>query len=166
MLAVFYDKLKTTSFAEQYKRFLERVIVPQFDEDLYVQRIPTFRFHLPGEMFSESFHKDNDPGYNHQVGAVNFWVPLVKSWGTNSLWIERHEGAGPRPIDVDYGQLVVFDAMSLEHGSVPNKTPSTRVSFDFRVIPESVYTETDQVSARMKTPLKIGCYYCTIDEVV
>ena len=83
---------------------------------------------------SSVFHKDRDFGV--EEGRLNIWVPLAKVWGDNSLWVESKIGAKDfKPITMHPGQALVFDGVNLGHGSKINTTISTRISFDFRVMP-------------------------------
>jgi len=69
-------------------------------------------------------------------GRLNVWLPLTPVWDENSIWIESEEGKEDFvPVELDYGQGLVFDDSNLRHGSKANQTPSTRVSFDFRFAP-------------------------------
>lgn len=100
------------------------------------QRPPSFRCHLPGGGTASSFHRDGDPQYGITPGAINVWVPLTRVRGTNSLFVETAPGSQDlRPVELEPGQLLIFDAYHLLHGSHGNTTDSTRVSFDFRFLP-------------------------------
>ena len=56
----------------------------------------------------------------------------------------------------------MWDGANLTHGNKQNKTKSTRVSIDFRVMSKDNYIDTDAVSINTKIPFKIGGYYRTI----
>jgi ectoine hydroxylase-related dioxygenase (phytanoyl-CoA dioxygenase family) len=57
----------------------------------------------------------------------------VDAFDTNTIWVETDYGRGDYvPVPVSYGEILLFDGGWLLHGSVPNTTPVTRVSFDFR----------------------------------
>ena len=47
--------------------------------------------------------------------------------------------AGPRVLDLDgvlgFVEILLFDAYHLEHGSIANRTETTRVSCDLRFVP-------------------------------
>jgi hypothetical protein len=92
---------------------------------------PRFRFHPPGWDSISPYHKES--AYGLAQGASNVWVPLTPVAGSNSLWVESAEDRRDfRPVELRYGQALVFDAVRLTHGSQRNRTRSTRVSFDFR----------------------------------
>lgn len=94
---------------------------------------PTFRIHLPQCPTVSAFHRDRD--YGVTTGRLCVWLPLTKVWESNSLWIAFDENGASQPIDLDYGQFIVFDSANLLHGSKMNETKAARVSFDSRFIP-------------------------------
>jgi hypothetical protein len=108
------------------------------------QTIPSFRCHLVGAGTASALHRDGDPKYGVSEGVINGWVPLTAVDGANSLWVESAVGAGDHaPVSLRPGEVLLFDAFHLEHGSVANSTESSRVSFDFRFIPD----EPDRLAA-------------------
>lgn len=122
------------------------------------QRSPTFRVHLPGNVAVGEFHADRD--YHHQNGEVNFWVPLTPVWDSNSLWIEESLGSDTyKPVTLEPGELLVFDAVNWRHGNVTNDTGSTRVSFDFRCVPLRSYVPSDLKTVSAGRSLRIGDYF-------
>ncbi len=78
-------------------------------------------------------HTDYD--YGHQDGEVNFWLPLVNANGGNAtLWSESAPGSKDfEPLQLVYGEIQRFHAVSHMHGTYPNDTGQTRISLDFRV---------------------------------
>jgi hypothetical protein len=118
---------------ESYCSFISDVIVDKIGKISSYQSPPSFRFHYC-ERGSSVFHKDRDFGV--EEGRLNIWVPLTKVWGDNSLWVESKIGAKDfKPITMHPGQVLVFDGVNLGHGSKINTTNSSRISFDFRVMP-------------------------------
>jgi hypothetical protein len=106
------------------------------------RRASTF---LPTEEFlrkfyappTRAFHRDAD--YGVPPNAVNLWLPVTKVFGANSLWIGGRDqrGQDATPIDLEIGQALFFNGSQRWHGSVWNTTGHTRVSFDWRFIPET-----------------------------
>ena len=91
---------------------------------------------------------------------MNYFVPLTKTHGTNTLWAETVEDkADYIPFESDYGECTEWNGSFLTHGNKINKTSVTRVSFDFRVIPKSRYIPSEHTSVNMKLPFKVGGYY-------
>ena len=117
--------------------------------------------HLCGD--GRDFHKDKtyrDPEWAEKVNELNYFVPLTKAYGTNTLWAETEEDKGDYiPFESDYGECIEWFGSHLTHGNKINKTSMTRVSFDFRVIPKSRYFPSKHTSVNMKIPFAIGGFY-------
>ena len=160
----FYKMIrKDSSFDDIYKIFLEDKIKPRFGEEIVYQKIPTFRVHLPGNVSVGEFHKDKhyrDGDWADKVQELNYFVPLTKAYGTNTVWAETEEDLGDyKEIRGEYGECVEWEASKLTHGNKQNITLRTRVSFDFRVIPMSRYIESNHLTINTKIPFGIGGYY-------
>ena len=160
----FYDRIRTDNrFEHEYMSFLSQHIKPRFGEEIVYQKIPTLRVHLPGNISVGEFHKDKhyrDEKWANQVRELNYFLPLTKAYGTNTIWAETEEDLGDyREIRADYGECVEWCATKLTHGNKQNITRNTRVSFDFRVIPKSRYVESEHLTINTKIPFGIGGYY-------
>ena len=160
----FYDKIREDiSFDNIYIDFLDKVIKPRFDEEIVYQKIPTFRVHLPGNVSVGEFHKDKhyrNQEWADKVQELNYFVPLTKAYGTNTIWAETEEDLGDfQEISANYGECVEWSASKLTHGNKQNLTSTTRVSFDFRVIPKSRYIDSEHLTINTKIPFGIGGYY-------
>mmetsp|Transcript_23571 Transcript_23571/g.28479 ORF Transcript_23571/g.28479 Transcript_23571/m.28479 type:complete len:88 (+) Transcript_23571:45-308(+) len=78
---------------------------------------------------------------------------MNKVWGSNTLWVESKPGLQDfHPIELEYGQLLRFNGNECTHFTKSNVTDHTRVSFDFRAIPMSLYKDCYEG--------KIGDYDC------
>lgn len=133
-----YRELLVEGFGEARETYLALVdhVAALFGEIDLSQPTPSFRCHLVGGRTASAFHRDGDAKYGIRPGTVNAWVPLTKVYGSNSLQVESRPGAGDfQPFTLEPGQLILFDAYHLAHGSVRNETVSTRISFDFRFLP-------------------------------
>ena len=53
----------------------------------------------------------------------------------------------------------LMENVTKENGNKINETNVTRVSFDFRVIPNSRYIPSEHTSVNMKIPFKVGGFY-------
>eukprot|EP00040_Diaphanoeca_grandis_P039118 m.258184 g.258184 ORF g.258184 m.258184 type:complete len:373 (-) comp36249_c0_seq1:77-1195(-) len=128
-------------FMTIYQKFITEVIVPVLGGSLRFQTPPTMRIHMPCRKPTILPHTDMD--YDcHQCTEINFWVPLTKVWGTNTLWRESAPGLKDfHPVELDYGQFLKFNGNQCTHFTKPNDSDATRVSFDFRCIPLSEYTK-------------------------
>lgn len=88
---------------------------------------------------------------------MNFWVPATIAYYTNTLRVQTSEDLAPQPVEpLKVGQYVIFDGVSLNHGNEPNLTSTTRVSFDFRTIPESKFVASDQISINTGLRFAVG----------
>ena len=87
----------------QFSLVVLQAIAPHVAEEtgedtLVFQSFPCVRVNRPGE-FSIGPHTDAQ--YGHGPGNINFYVPLTKIWGTNSLFLESSPGAQNwHPIEV------------------------------------------------------------------
>lgn len=100
------------------------------------QSPPTFRVHFDQTGLATTFHRDRD--YGQPDGVLNVWLPLTNVWGNKSIWIEQDDADHYLPMELKYGQALVFDGANLRHGTKSNDTGSSRVSFDFRFLPPGV----------------------------
>ena len=160
----FYKKIREdSSFNNIYTKFLTNVIKPRFNEEIVYQKIPTLRVHLPGNISVGEFHKDKhyrNEEWAEKVQELNYFVPLTKAYGTNTIWAETEEDLGDfQEIRANYGECVEWSATKLTHGNKQNLTSVTRVSFDFRIIPKSRYIESNHLTINTKIPFGIGGYY-------
>lgn len=112
------------------------------------QKVPTFRVHASGSHAVGEWHRDSD--YGHAVGEYNFWLPLTRAFGTNTIWI------GDSPVESEPGEVIVFDGVNLLHGNKVNDTGHTRVSFDFRL---AGFQPSGRQSVHAGRSMTIGDYY-------
>ena len=98
------------------------------------QTPPTFRVHPVGARTASVPHRDRD--YAKGSKFINVWVPLVNVSATNSLWVERDKDSELEPVQLNYGEALVFNGYDVLHGSVVNTSTMTRVSFDMRYYTE------------------------------
>ena len=160
----FYKEIREDgSFNDIYLKFLEDIIKPRFGEKIVYQKIPTFRVHLPGNVSVGEFHKDKhyrNEDWADKVQELNYFLPLTKAYGTNTIWAETEEDLGDfKEIRANYGECVEWNASKLTHGNKQNVTRVTRVSFDFRVIPKSRYVNSNHLTINTNVPFEIGGYY-------
>ena len=145
-------------FMVSYRLFLANEIKPRFGENIVYQRVPTFRIHYPGNVAVGEFHRDSD--YGHNSCELNFFVPLTDATDTATIWCETQPNKGDYvPLNCKYGDIIMFDGNHLRHGNRPNMEGSSRVSFDFRVIPYSMYEPEGGKSINTGKAFEIGDYY-------
>jgi hypothetical protein len=135
----YYKRLLENNFSAVVDQYLEltRFVAPLFDGINLRQNVPSFRCHLAGAGSASDFHRDGDPEYHITPGVINGWLPLTTVGGRNSIYIESEVGSEDyHPVALQPGEILIFDAYHLKHGSYGNNTASTRVSFDFRFLPK------------------------------
>ena len=148
-------------FYELYDNFIHTEIVKVVNEPFHYQKWPSFRVHIPSDQAIHTWHCDGDPLHKHPPGEINFFLPLTKCYGTNTIWVESEPWKLDfKPIELDYGEYHMFNGNQCLHGNKPNKTNLTRVSFDFRIMPVSKYDPTWNVdSPTSHTKFIVGEYY-------
>ena len=171
---------------ECYRRFVREVAVPLLrdreavedgdgsvatdgangDREVLFQVKPNFRCHVPGTGHL-LVHKHRDADYHHQPNEVNFWLPLTPCFGANTVWCESNPGAEDyAPFECNFGEVIRFWGHSCAHFTVPNDTDHTRVSIDFRIIPDKnrLYRETYEKSHRSDGLMRFadGAYFETM----
>ena len=154
----FYNESKDTNFYSIYKTFISEFIQPLFKEKILYQRIPTFRVHQPNNLAVAEYHRDSD--YSHSTHEVNFFLPLTKAFGNNTIWTETERDKKDfQPINAKVGDVWLWNGSILLHGNKLNDTGKSRISVDFRVLPISKYEKNNKTSVTNKTKMIIGEYW-------
>jgi hypothetical protein len=68
----------------------ERTVDVEVETEFFVQAKPCIRFQQPSNKRTTIPHCDSF--YGHQPGQINFWLPLTRSFGSNSLYSESEPG--------------------------------------------------------------------------
>ena len=99
----------------------------------HYQRPPSVRLQPPDPHAYCRTHRDAE--YGHQLGELNFWLPLTDPELTETtLWVESEPGAADyRALRVRRGEIAAFHGTLCRHHVPPNGSACTRVSLDFRV---------------------------------
>lgn len=175
MSKAFYDT--DEAFLETYRCFIKDVLSPLFGTELWFQATPTIRFHFPrqkGFNWKTRYHSDIMLG--HPPQEVNIWLPVTRTFGTNSMRIagrgasmeaiagcgfdfdelalkvqrdetfQQHCAAITAPVELLPGEFLIFDPRCL-HATQYNDTEATRISIDFRVVAVADH-------ARMRLPYR------------
>ena len=154
----FYAKYAGSTFEKLYEKFIQDFIQGLLETKVINQAKPTFRVHMNDNLGVGEFHKDSD--YDHPIEEINLLIPVTKASETSTIWIESQPGLKDyAPVNLDYGQCLVFKGSKLEHGNKINRTGKTRVSFDFRVIPEADYKPSQGGSINTGLKFELGQYY-------
>lgn len=138
------NPVKRKPFHAVFLKFVLDVIAPHVraitqSSRIYFQCFPCIRVVRPGE-FSIGPHCDASYGFSQ--ANINFYIPLTKIFGTNSLILESSPGLEDwHTIELDYGSLKRFYGSQCSHFTAENTTDQTRISLDFRVILEEYWQE-------------------------
>lgn len=151
------DHVHVKRFNDLLHEFIRTCVLPDLGTDRIAFQVkPTLRCHLPATGASGRPHRDEN--YGHPWSEINYWIPVTKVWGSNSLTAESSCGLGDfHSFDADIGQGLRFWGNQVWHFTCPNETDSTRVSFDIRVIREEEWSPTSFEYFRL------GEYYAVMD---
>jgi len=140
LITLMERSLEYQHFLAVYARFVEEVIVPLCgDSSIQCQCPPTVRVHMPSQQPTIPAHTDSEYE-GHEASEINFWVPVTRVWGNNTLWCETQPGLKDfHPVEIEYGNILRFNGNRCTHFTKSNDTGATRVSFDFRAIPGSLH---------------------------
>jgi len=147
-----------------YKKFIKEYVSKIFNFEILFERRPLIRIHQKNNISTFDYHIDStyltpDGVYDIFKHEINFWMPLTKAYGTNSLWVESCQNKGDySPINSCYGELIRFDGANLYHGTEINKTGQTRVSLDFRILPKKILKD-NQKNLTSSVKDEIYSYY-------
>jgi len=128
-------------YVAAYKELVRETVLPLCGDatGIVFQCPPTMRVHLPGFCHTIKLHCDSEYE-GHENSEINFWIPLTPAFDSNTLYKESEPEKGDfEPVNMDVGEGLRFNGYECRHYTVPNRTGETRVSFDFRVIPRSLY---------------------------
>lgn len=141
-----------------YDDFIREVIMPEWGEPIVYQKIPTFRIQMPNNVGVGEWHKDKQ--YNHNQCETNIFLPFTDAFDTNTIWSESEEDKGDfTPIESQYGEFVIWKGIHLTHGNKLNLTGQSRVSVDFRIIPQSQWSVQGGNAINTGIRFDIGGYY-------
>ncbi len=130
-----------SDFWESYKK-LCLIIVHKLKRDTgffgewAIQRYPTIRFQFPENVSVYEFHRDST--YSHPLGEINCFYACNECKDSSALHVEKNLGFEDYiPLNLNSGEYALLNTSIYKHGDFLNKTGKTRVSIDFRFIPES-----------------------------
>ena len=129
-------------YAVALKQFARVVLAPMLEvdpNDVLYQAIPVLRVSHPSTKCMGKLHTDYESN-NHQPAELNFWIPLCRAFGNNTLYVESTPNANDfEPIELEYGQGMRFWGNQVRHHAVVNNTDTTRVSLDLRAMARETY---------------------------
>lgn len=160
---IFYASFEQENcpFLQMYKKFilyLKKTHYP--NQRMIYQTRPTFRVHAPGNIAVAKWHKDK--AYNHSENEINIYLPLTKTFDSNTIWSETEEDkADYQPMNAEVGEYYVWNGANLFHGNKKNETGVSRVSIDFRLIHFDNF-DYEGTSVTTKVPMKLGHYWSEV----
>lgn len=156
--SIFYDDYhyyvdNNTLFNEIYYKFIEKHVKPFYGNKIIVQKTPNLRISFPnttaiGKNKNETIndiigiHKDSD--FGHHEDEINFIIPITEMFETNSLYYEPYPCSNEKHenyinLKLKTNEYFIGKFNTLLHFNRINKTESTRISMDFRIIPYESY---------------------------
>lgn len=138
-----------------------RRVIRTIGESCYIQRIPTYRFGLPGNRWVGNFHRDSDFGHScYELNAICALTPMV---GSSALHVEQMDGSREfAPLELQTGDLILFDHIDRLHGCPINREGVSVASIDFRFVPARFAKEafrSQEISINTGTAFLPGHYF-------
>jgi hypothetical protein len=118
-------------FYQVYHKWVACVLAPCYASQIGYSAHPKMRVHLAKTGCVSDFHCDTD--VTNRSEQINCYLPFTDVFDSCTLWCETDYGAGDyQPLNLQYGQALLWDGGMLSHGTYANTTDHTRVSCDFR----------------------------------
>ncbi len=123
-------------FYKIYHKWIYDNIANRYGKKITYSAHPKMRVHLAGTESVSNFHRDADITKN--LEQINCYLPFTDVCGNNSILCETSYGLkNYHPINLKYGEALLWDGGLLEHGTLANDTNFTRISCDFRFQPKN-----------------------------
>ena len=107
-----------------------------YREEWAIQRFPTIRIQFPKNVSVFEFHRDSN--YSHPIGEINCFYAINSCSNSSALQVEKNLGFEDYvPLNLNPGQYALLNTSIYKHGDILNETNKTRISMDFRFIPNS-----------------------------
>jgi hypothetical protein len=118
-------------FYKVYHHWINRELAPHYANKVSYSEHPKMRIHLSGTESVSGFHRDAD--VTGRLDQLNCYLPFTDVFNTSTVWCETtYESGIYKPLNLKYGEALIWDGGLLKHGTYPNQTDNTRVSCDFR----------------------------------
>jgi len=128
------------------------------DEVLY-QADAVLRISHPSPKATGVVHTDYISNH-HQPAEINFWIPMNRCFGANTLYVESAPGIGDfSAVELEYGEALMFWGNQVRHHTVPNTTDTTRVSLDLRGMARHTFNPNFVDSRGKRSARRIGEFY-------
>ena len=152
----------STKFWFHYKKLCLEIVDKLKNQTNYygewsIQRYPTLRFQFPNNISVFEFHRDSD--YEHPLGEINCFYAITECKNSSALQVEKNLGFEDYfPLNLKSGEYAILNTSIYKHGDLTNKTTKTRVSMDFRFIPDK-YLNNTKVSKTNSIKLNSNEYF-------
>jgi len=133
--------IKDLKLLPLYEKLVIDVVIPSLKRRLQDDTPRVFYYQYPCTLRlqpgpSKEYNRTHrDAEYGHQIGEINFWMPLSDYALTRTtLEVETLPGSNEfKPLDISIGEIAAFHGTLLHHRAPPNSSVCTRVSLDFRI---------------------------------
>jgi hypothetical protein len=160
----FYELGETVEFLSHYMEFVLNEIVPKFENDgkLLVQKIPSFRVQIPNNIAVAEYHKDSD--YSHNIYETNIFLPFTDAVDSATIHAETKANSQVMaPLNTLLNEMYLWDGANCVHGNLVNTSSKSRVSLDFRILPEKYYKKNEVIkSVTTNKKMIVGDYWVEI----
>ncbi len=118
-------------FYKVYHQWIADVIAPHYSNRISYSKHPKMRVHLAGTGTVSDFHRDVD--VTGRADQVNCYLPFTDVFEGSTLYCETEYNSNVyEPLNLKYGEALLWDGGMLRHGTYFNHTDNSRVSCDFR----------------------------------
>ena len=166
---LFYNALNDNwrPFVDEYKSFIRTNVLSKFQNEktLIYQALPSFRIQYPNAKAVTTIHCDSDKNHKHPLGELNILVPVTEMIDSSTIWVESLPNLGDfSPINLCQNEWILWNGNRCRHFNKINKSGKTRISLDFRVLPNACYDpEYSLQTATTKKKFVIGEYYSAME---
>ena len=98
-----------------------------------------------------------------QAAELTFWFAVTPCEVLVAEEPSSSSASAVRRLSLRAGQCASWAGHKLAYGAAPNDSQRTTVSFDFHVIPWSLYSESRDSSRRSSHDLRLGGYYAVME---
>jgi hypothetical protein len=163
------------NFNNIYYDFINTYIKPLYpnEKKLVIQKTPNLRISFPNLTAIGKYTNDTsdiiglhcDSDFGHFSGEINIIIPVTKMFDSNSIYYEPYVNSNINydkynAIRLNENEFGLIYLNKLKHYNKINKTNKTRISFDTRIIPYSVYMS--NIDFFKNTKFELGKYFIDI----
>lgn len=128
---IMQDLRDEAAFYKIYHKWIADIIAPHYDNKISYSKHPKMRVHLAKTGTVSDFHRDAD--VTGRLDQINCYLPFTNVFESSTIYCETDYNSDQyEPINLKYGEALLWDGGLLKHGTRFNNTDNTRVSCDFR----------------------------------